>query len=188
MEFNSLYAILAILVLGINTIPAFMPPTWSVLAFFYLHFNLAFIPTIIIGATFATSGRLILYLLAKHFSKHLPDRFKENYHTIGKYFDKRQHLTIPVVLLYAFLPIPSNQIFIIAGLSKAKIGIIAFSFFVGRLISYTFWVNVADRAADRLENIFSHHFANTSVLILELIGIILIILIGQIKWKRLLKI
>ncbi len=41
MPVTFLYLILALLVFGMNIVPAFMPPTWLVLAFFYIHFELS---------------------------------------------------------------------------------------------------------------------------------------------------
>lgn len=187
--FDIEYLILAIFVLGMNTIPFFMPPTWVVLAFFYTQFNLELVPTVLIGATMATTGRVILYYLAKSYlGKFLPKSFKTNFLSLGQFFKKRERLTIPLVLTYAFLPIPSNDVFIVAGLAQLKIKIIAFSFLIGRLISYTFWVSLANKVGDKLEILFENHFSNFNAFAIELFGVLVILLIGKINWRKVLKI
>lgn len=182
------YVLLASLVLGLNIIPAFMPPTWTVLAFFVTKYHLLLIPVVIIGASCATLGRIILASISrKYFRRFLSADSQENYASIGAYLNRHSKITIPLVLVYAFLPIPSNDVFIAAGLAKVRIKLLAGSFFVGRLISYTFWVSITQRFSDNLSDIFSRHYAKTGSIILEIVGLLLIYLIGKIAWKKILK-
>ena len=179
------YIFLACVILGINIIPAFMPPTWIILAFFYIQFHFLFFPTIIIGAIMATLGRVILALLSRKYgSRLLPKKLLKNYHSLGEFFEKNQHLTIPAVLMYAFFPIPSNQIYIIAGLSQISLKIIAFSFLVGRLISYSFWVKLSYNLSNDLGTLFIKNVANYKNLFLEILSLLIILFIGIIDWKK----
>src|SRR5437868_3953233 len=83
---------------SMNLIPAFMPPTWAVLAFFYITFNLALLPTIIIGAVTATLGRICLALLARYyFRPFLSKAGRENYETLGFILHKHRKITIPII-------------------------------------------------------------------------------------------
>jgi membrane protein YqaA with SNARE-associated domain len=187
--FNIQYLVIAVVVYFMNIVPAFMPPTWSVLAFFYLQYDLILAPTVIIGAICATLGRVTLAKLAdNYFRRFIPKKFLENYQNLGLFFKQHEKLTIPIIISYAFLPIPSNEVFIIAGLAKLDLKIIAGSFLVGRLISYTFWVTVASRVSEHFETLFSSHLTKTNSVITELIGISIIILIGRINWGKILKI
>lgn len=182
------YALLASIVLGLNVIPAFMPPTWIVLAFFVAKYDLQLLPVVLIGATCATLGRVVLANLSKNFFRRLlPKNSQANYASIGAYLNNHQHITIPLVLTYAFLPIPSNHIFIAAGLAKVRIKLLAGSFFAGRLISYTFWVSVTQRLSDNLVDLFSRHYARTGSVIAEIAGLGLLLLLGTIGWKKILK-
>lgn len=63
---------------GINLLPAFGPPTWSVLVFTRLHWHLNPVALVLIGATAAASGRYLLALGARRFSTRLPQRMKQN--------------------------------------------------------------------------------------------------------------
>src|SRR5882762_9519552 len=104
------YIIVALIVFGVNTFPAFMPPTWSILALFYLSYHLAIIPLIIIGASCATLGRMTLYFFAGKSTKILPKKSKRNLAHLGHFFNTHKHISIPIFLLYGFSPIPSNQL------------------------------------------------------------------------------
>lgn len=182
------YVFLASIVLGINVIPAFMPPTWMVLAFFVTKYDLQLMPVILIGASCAALGRIILANLSSNFfSKLLPKKYQSNYEGIGEYLNKHKHVTIPLVVAYAFLPIPSNSVFIAAGLAKMKIKLLAASFFAGRLISYTFWVSLTQKLSDNLADIFSSSFSRVGSIVIQIAGLVVIYLLGTIAWKKILK-
>lgn len=182
------YVFLASLVFGLNTIPAFMPPTWTVLAFFVTKYDLSLIPVVLIGASCATMGRIVLASISqKYFRRFFSPGSQENYASIGAYLNNHKHITIPLVIGYAFLPIPSNHVFIAAGLAKVKIKLLAGSFFVGRLISYTFWVSLTQRFSDNLIDLFSKYYAKTGSIVLEIAGLLLLYLFGKIAWKKILK-
>lgn len=182
------YILLIPIILGMNVIPFFMPPTWIVLAFFVAKYDLNTLPVVLIGASCATLGRVILAFASQRFlRKLLPKNYQQNYASIGSYLNKHEALTIPLVLTYAFLPIPSNHVFIAAGLAKVRIKILAGSFLVGRLISYTFWVSLTQRFSDNLVDIFSKHYSKVGSVVVEIVGLLLLYLLGRIAWKKVLK-
>lgn len=174
-------------VLGINLVPAFMPATWTILALFYIKYDLMLLPVVVIGAAMATTGRVGLYYLAKFGLRAvIPKKLDENFGYLGEILNIRRSLTIPLVLFYAYLPVPSNQIFVAAGLAKANIKIIAISFFFGRLLSYAFWISTADKALQRFQGAYFERFNHGAKISAEIIGFALIILMGMIPWKKVL--
>ena len=182
------YLLLGAFVLLMNVIPAFMPPTWMVLVFFFLTFKLSPIPVVLIGALSATLGRITLYSLARYkFLPHLPKHSQKNYETFGKLFHVHKKITIPALLAYAFLPIPSNQVYIAAGFAQIRIKLIASIFFLGRVISYSSWIATAHLASSQLTEIFERHLFSKYTLIVELLGFSLIYLISLFDWNRMLK-
>ncbi len=183
----SIYLVLWVLVFGLNIVPAFMPPTWMVLAFFHIKYDLDLIPLVFAGATAASLGRVVLYYLAKGALRNiLPKKMAGNLEYLGNYLEKRQRFTIPFIIFYGFLPIPSNQAFITFGLADVPIKLIALAFFLARLVSYTFWVAAAHRLSDGLEGIFARHLGRTETFIVELVGFGIIIAISKINWKKVL--
>ena len=49
-----------VVIFAVNLLPAFGPPTWAVLVFFSLDFDLPAVPLVLGGALAAASGRLVL--------------------------------------------------------------------------------------------------------------------------------
>jgi membrane protein DedA with SNARE-associated domain len=183
-----IYIFLFILIFAINVVPAFMPPTWIILSFFYVNNDLLFLPTIILGVIAATSGRIVLALISKYWlKKALPISFYSNYQYLGEYLKRHTKLTLPIVFGYAFSPISSNSLFIMAGFSNLNLKLIAASFFIGRLISYSFWITVSHQLSNRLDTIFTGTFSNLNTFISALISMGIVVIIGRINWKNLLK-
>lgn len=171
-----------------NVVPAFMPPTWTILAYFHIKYKLLLIPLVIVGALCAILGRITLYhLVRKFFHPALSEDTKQNLHKLGEFVNSKKHITIPLFITYAFIPIPSNHVYIGAALSKINIKLLASSFFVGRLISYSFWVSVTAFAANNLSSIFQNYFHTPTSFITEIIGFSAVILVIKIPWRRILK-
>lgn len=180
------YLSLAVIIFFINCFPAFMPPTWSILAFFYITYQLPVIPLILIGVIAATLGRIVLYFLAKHFGKYLfPKTSKENLEFLGSYLNTKKHVSIPFFLSCAFIPLPSNQLFITAGLARANLLLLAISFAFGRLVSYTWTVLSSAFVIDKASLDFS--FPPLVNALIQIVALGSIYLIGYIPWKKILQ-
>jgi membrane protein YqaA with SNARE-associated domain len=177
------------LVFIINLVPAFMPPTWSILAFFLIRYHLPLLPLTVGGAVMATSGRVVLALASRRVgSRFLSPSRQAKLRHLGCWLEEKARWAAPLaVLIYSFGPIPSNELFIAAGLTGIRLKPIAAAFFVGRLVSYTFWALAARAAAEHLEDIFSSEERNPIALALQLVGIAILIVILRIDRPRLLK-
>lgn len=188
IDLSSPYLMMGLLVYAINVVPALMPPTWLFLAFYFIHDRLEFIPVVVIGAIAATLGRITLSLLSKNYlRKYIPEKPKKNLTSLGRLIHANHRLTIPILVSYAFFPLPSNQIYIAAGLANMNIKVIAASFFFGRLISYTFWVSAAHKVFDRWEAIFSTHLTETGNIVVNIAGFGLLALISMVDWGKMVK-
>ena len=64
---------------------------------------------------------------------------------------KRPRFTFGLLLFFAFTPLPSNSVFIAYGLTTMSILRIAIPFFLGRLVSYTFWAKGAAIISRKVE-------------------------------------
>lgn len=172
-----------------NIAPALMPATWTVLAYFYIRYDMNIFLVVIIGATMAAAGRIVLSNLSRTILRpRIGKKMRENLTALGLFLGKNRKLSIPLVISYAFLPIPSNQVFIATGLAGIEITPIIFSFWVGRLISYNFWVRAANRMFDNFEGLFTKHFARPESALVEIIWLILLMAISMIDWAKILKI
>ncbi len=139
----SALALLFVLVFALNLIPAFAPPTWMALAlvgFEYHDTSAALLAGV--GAVAATLGRLTLAKLSHRIvrQKLLSDAHRANIDVIKDRLEKRRALTASVFLFYAFSPLPSNFLFIAYGLTGLPLLRVALPFFIGRLVSYGFFI------------------------------------------------
>ena len=60
------------------------------------------------------------------------------------------------------------------------------AFFVGRVVSYTFFSHAADKAVDGLADVFAHSVTSPPMLLLELASLAILVAIAKIPWGRLL--
>ncbi len=137
------YAVVFLVVFFFNILPAFAPPTWATLSYFKLKnpaldtLSLAFI-----GVIGSTLGRWVLYLYSYYLGRRFIDpKRAENLLYLRKLIE--EHGPFIGSFLYAIGPLPSNFLFIIAGVSGAKVLPILAGFFLGRLLSYTFFISLS---------------------------------------------
>jgi uncharacterized membrane protein YdjX (TVP38/TMEM64 family) len=140
-------------VLAVNLLPAFGPPTWAVLVFFSLNYDLPAVPLVLCGALAAAAGR---YLLASGTRRLRPRFSAERLDHIDRvqataFADRRQALA--GLGLFALSPVPSGQLFVAAGLMTVPLLPLTAAFFAGRLVSYSIYVGIASVAARSLGSI-----------------------------------
>ena len=171
-----------------NLVPYFMPPTWAVVTFFLIAFSLPVWP-LAIGCAFAsTAGRCGLYYLSARLGRQLlSDQKQRNVAALGNWLNKRPGWRGVVdVLIYSLGPIHSNDLFIAAGLSGAKLWPVALGFLPGRTVSYPLLALAAKGANDQLGGILTRQWHDPKWLALELLSIAGIWLFSRIDWARVL--
>ena len=105
------YLILVAVVVGVNLLPAFGPPTWAVLVFFRLNEHLAVIPLILLGAVAAAVGRTLLAMTFSRLRGRIPDKYTANLTAAGKVLTTNRKRSITGLALFALSPLPSAQLF-----------------------------------------------------------------------------
>jgi uncharacterized membrane protein YdjX (TVP38/TMEM64 family) len=179
-------------VFGLNLIPAFAPPTWMALA--YVGFTFPETNPVllaVVGAIAATLGRLVLAKLSRWLvrEKLLSDAHRENVAVIEERLKNRQVLTFSVFLFYAFSPLPSNFLFIAYGLTGLHLSRVALPFFIGRTVSYTFWIGTAAMAGRRLhvDSLESAYLTSGYFLASQALLIPAIYVFTKVDWRALLE-
>ena len=163
----------------LNLIPAFAPPTWMVFSFlgfrFPDHMGWRFA---LAGALAATLGRFTLAKLSRAIvrKRFLSEQTRRNVDAIKDRLEKHPKLTFGIFLFYAFTPLPSNYLFIAYGLTTLRLTLITVPFFLGRFVSYSFWVFTAAAVSRRIAfddadalSYFSAYFVSTQLLLLGLV-------------------
>ena len=162
-----------------------MPPTWAVLTFLHFSLDVPALPLAICGAFAAAAGRLALALLSRRYGTRMlaPIR-REQLVRLGRYLDARARWAAPAaVLVYSFGPIPSNQLFIAAGLTRMTLSRVALAFLAGRLVSYPLWMGAAHVAIDRFEELFTSRLTNGPALLIEGALVALLVLFTRVDWE-----
>lgn len=140
-------------IFAVNLLPAFGPPTWAVLVFFSLDFDLPAVPLVLGGALAAATGR---YLLARG-ARHLRPRFSAarlqrlDRAQAALLADRRR--SAAGLGLFALSPVPSGQLFVAAGLMTVPLLSLTAAFFAGRLVSYSIYVSAASLAEQNLGDV-----------------------------------
>ena len=172
----------------LNVVPYFMPPTWAVVTFFLIAFSLPVWP-LAIGCAFAsTAGRCGLYYVSARWGRRLlSSQRQRNVDALGNWLNQRPGWRgVLDVLIYSLGPIPSNDLFIAAGLSGARLWPVALGFLPGRMVSYPLLALAAKGANDQLGGILTRQWHDPKWLALELLSIAGIWLFSRIDWARVL--
>jgi hypothetical protein len=146
--------LLFIVIFALNLLPAFAPPTWTAMSFIGLTTpEIDFVWIALVAATAATCGRIVLAKASRLLvrQKLLSEQTRRNVDAIKLGIESRPVMTFGTVLGYSISPLPSNYLFIAYGLTSLPIAFLALPFFVGRLVSYGFWLKTASTVGDRLD-------------------------------------
>jgi membrane protein YqaA with SNARE-associated domain len=144
------YLLAFTVIFAINLLPAFGPPTWSVLVLFVLNSDLAPLPLVVGGAVAAAAGRFVLATSARHLRSHLSETRREGLAAAREMLSADRRWALAGLALFAVSPLPSAQLFIAAGLLEVRLVPLTVAFFAGRLVSYSLYVGAAATAEANL--------------------------------------
>ena len=184
--------IYVVIIFTLNVIPAFAPPTWMALSCIgfahphYSRFGLA-----LLGAAAATAGRVTLAKLSRTIirQRFMSEASRANVEVIKEAIVAHRALTAGTFLFFAFSPFASNFLFIAYGLTSSPLRLVAIPFFLGRFVSYSFFVFAAAEVSQRLalngadaKHYFGLYFVATQVLFLGVLYVF-----TRIDWKHAVK-
>ena len=181
------YVVLITLIFALNLIPVFAPPTWMALAFVGFQFPETNPWALtLVGAAAATLGRLTLALLSHRIvgKKLLSKAQRANIDVIKERLEKRTTLTFGIFLSYAFSPLPSNFLFIAYGLTGLPLLRVILPFFLGRCVSYAFFI-VSGQAAGRrfeIDSLESTLYASGYFIVTQLVVMAALYAFTRIDW------
>ena len=179
------YLILFAIVLGVNLLPAFGPPTWSVVVLYGLNSNLKLVPLVLVAALAAALGRLLLALGCRHLSGWIKGKTRRNLDAARDAIQRHRRGGWLALGLFALSPLPSAQLFEAAGLARVPLLGFTAAFFVGRTISYTIYGATAKGIGESsLGDSFRHVMTSPLGLGLQIAMIALLVGFTQIDWAK----
>jgi uncharacterized membrane protein YdjX (TVP38/TMEM64 family) len=135
----SAYLLLFAIVFAVNLMPAFGPPTWSIIVLFGLNSELPVPAIVVVGALAAALGRLCLAHGFRLLRRHVSDRTRGNLEAARAALEKNRSRGLLALGLFALSPLPSAQLFAAAGLTGTRLLPFTLAFFAGRLVSYSIY-------------------------------------------------
>ena len=173
------------LLVGLNTAPLLMPPTWIVLSSFYaLDTTLDPLSLALVGATGATVGRFFLKSMSKYFRGIVGKEQKSNLDAIGEFLNRKKFGYIMTSFLFAATPLPSNMLFVAYGMIRAKSIGLYVGFWFGRILSYYIMITISKAVLTPFLTLFEDRYIG--ILVADGLGIGVVILFTCIDWKVLL--
>ena len=183
IEFS--YAGIFFLLVGLNTAPLLMPPTWIVLSSFYaLDTTLDPLSLALVGATGASLGRFFLKSMSKYFRGIVGKEQKSNLDAIGEFLNRKKFGYIMTSFLFAATPLPSNMLFVAYGMIRAKSIGLYVGFWFGRILSYYIMITISKAVLTPFLTLFEDRYIG--ILVADGLGIGVVILFTCIDWKVLL--
>ena len=170
-----------LVLIGVNSAPILMPPSWIVLTSFYLlDPSLNVVILAMVGATGATIGRFFLKKISGLFRRFIAEEQKSNLDIIGNYLNNKKHGYVIASFLFGATPLPSNMLFITYGLMRAKSIGIYIGFWFGRVVSYIIMIYFGNAVLAPFLEIFDDRL--TGILLIDGVGIGVVIVFASINW------
>jgi uncharacterized membrane protein YdjX (TVP38/TMEM64 family) len=179
------YLLLFAVVLGVNLLPALGPPTWSILVLFTLQSDLEPVPAILVAASAAAIGRLLLAYGFRLLGPRLPARIQRNLAAARKAIEKKRRNTILALGLFVLSPLPSAQLFEAAGLARVRLVPFTAAFFAGRTVSYSIYVFSAAGLRDTsLGETFKRSLTSPIGIALQLTMVLALVAFAWVDWEK----
>jgi uncharacterized membrane protein YdjX (TVP38/TMEM64 family) len=179
------YLLLFLLVLGINSMPAFGPPTWTIVVLYGLNTDMPLWLLVPTAAAGAACGRLLLAYGFRWLRNHIPAKWKKNAEAAGRALEAKRRNLIIGLGLFALSPLPSAQLFEAAGLAGVRLLPFTAAFFTGRLVSYSLYgAGAKGIKATSLGDAFRHGLTSPVGIALQVAMLVGLVLLMKIDWEK----
>lgn len=179
------YLILFAIVLGVNLMPAFGPPTWTLIVLYGLNSDLPLVPLVLTAALAAATGRFLLALAFRLLGGRISGRTRRNLEAARAALERNRRNAILALGLFALSPVPSAQLFEAAGLARVALLRFTIAFFLGRTVSYSIYAASAQQIAEtRLGDALRHSLTSPWGIAVQLAMLGLLVAFTQIDWSK----
>src|SRR5205823_3211158 len=105
------------------------------------------LPLTVGGAAMSAAGRVGLAYLSRHAGRWLPETDRRNAEALGGAIRRHRNWRTAIVFGYCLAPIPSNPLFIAAGVGRAPLVSVPLAFLAAGAVAGPFWVLAAGRGS-----------------------------------------
>lgn len=172
------------MVFAINLLPAFGPPTWSVIVLFGINSDLPLPGIVLTGALAAALGRFVLAHGFRLLTNYVSDKTRRNLAAARAAFLRRKRHGIAGLALFALSPVPSAQLFAAVGLAGVPLTGFTLAFFSGRLVSYSIYAGSAQAIAhSSIGDAFRESLTSPLGIGLQIIMLAALVAFARIDWE-----
>lgn len=171
-------------ILAVNLMPAFAPPTWSLLVYFRVTFALPGLVLVALGALAATTGRGLLALAFRRLATRLPARRRESLEALGSALAESRLGLVAAFGFFVVSPLPSNALFEAAGLARVRLAPLLTAFLIGRLGSYAVYVSVTGKVQGTVRDILEGGLTSSRAVLIGVVGILALFAMVLVDWMR----
>lgn len=181
----SAYLLLFAVVFAVNLMPAFGPPTWSIIVLFGLNSDLPLPGIVVTGALAAALGRLCLAHAFRLLRNHVSDKTRRNLEAARGALEKNKRRGVLALGLFALSPVPSAQLFEAAGLTGTRLLPFTLAFFAGRLVSYSIYAASAEAIEGlTLGDTFRESLSSPVGIAVQVLMLAGLVALGKIDWAK----
>ena len=181
------YLILFGIVFGVNLMPAFGPPTWSIIVLYGLNSEMPVPAIILVGALAAASGRFLLAHAFRLLGRHVSEKTRANLAAAREAFERNRKGGIAALGLFALSPLPSAQLFEAAGLAGMRLAGFTAAFFAGRIVSYSIYAYSAKEVRQSsFGELLAANLSSPLGIALQLAMIAALVALARVDWAKLL--
>ncbi len=181
------YLVLVAIAAGFALIPLPIFPSWIVVAYMVVQYDLRLVLAILAGAVGTMVGRVGLVAISRVAGERMLGRWSRG--NLEYLHEKLENAAgnLGVGVLLAASPPPAGVLFVVAGLMRVELWLVAVSVFLGRVIGYTISVGGASIAAAALANQLRDAIGPWSVVVAVAIVVGLLLLFVRLDYRALLE-
>jgi len=146
--------------------------------------NPSFDPLILsmVSATAATIGRFSLMKFSALGRTMISQQRKNSLEKLKNRLEQTKYGYFVGTLLFAFLPLPSNMLFVSYGLMNVRSLQIITGFWVGRFAVYILMIYISKNILESIKDIFDLNF--TSIITIDIAGVLMTVIILLVDWNK----
>lgn len=182
------WLLVGLLAILFNLTPILAPPTWAMLAYFHIQQDVSLVPAIILGATGATIGRVLLALASRRFGTRLiPARRQADVERAVEKIQREKRLSVALLGLFAIGPIPKSLLFMAAGMARIPLAPGAIVYCIARAAIYGATLAATSQAASSLSEIVTSPIGGPLLIVTQVASIAGVFLLFRVDLPRLLQ-
>jgi membrane protein DedA with SNARE-associated domain len=173
--------------LGVDLIPIFAPPAWTIMVFLLVKFDLNPWIVLVIGVLGSTIGRYIFSLYIPKVSSKLIKRSKhEDLEFVGEKLEGKLWTALTFVFIYSLTPLSTTALFTAAGIAKVNPVRTLPPFFAGKIVSNGIMIATGSYLASSAGSLKESLLSPKSIIVL-LLGLIVLGGLLFLDWRELLE-